>query len=412
MKLEYLVAFEKSENFCSDVNSIKNLLQSNSRISIESDKLTYKDENEESLTCNVIITTGEVQDKKQQRYILIELTYTENPENIEDQNTEVFNQVRRIVRKSLGTLTVTSKSASINTLWDDISLYYSKKSYPLIHQIENLMRKFITRFMFMTVGISAFEDIAPPELKKQVSDKKKNILEDALQELDFIQLSHFFFNKERTLTVEKLESLISKSTKIEDFKLENLKEFVPKSNWDRFFSNIIELDGNKLSEKWRVLYDLRCKVAHNKDFNKNDYEKVELLCTEISDVVNKAIEQLKLGKIKLNDEDVENVTYSSGKTILTESYPNQFHKISEEELIKELTEVQEWAKHADNFVSLKYFVMKVLGSKSYEYQTSYDMVNKMIQDGEIEVSQSIISPHTSNTVTSIRLKEKNNDNLS
>ena len=64
-------------------------------------------------------------------------------------------------------------------------------------------------------------------------------------------------------------------------KREDLLQYVPKSNWDRYFSNIVECEGEYILKRWNTLYELRCKIAHNKIVIKKDYERITCLIKEV-----------------------------------------------------------------------------------------------------------------------------------
>lgn len=61
----------------------------------------------------------------------------------------------------------------INTIWDDVSIYYSQKLYPAMIEIENVLRKLIYRFMIKTVGSSWFSYSTPLSVKDAM---KKDII--------------------------------------------------------------------------------------------------------------------------------------------------------------------------------------------------------------------------------------------
>ena len=77
---------------------------------------------------------------------------------------------------------------------------------------------------------------------------------------------------------------------IEDLKLKDLKEIIPKSNWDRYFSKIIKFDG--LNNKWKELYDYRNLVAHNRSLNKSNYQRIEIITSEIKEKITDAIKKI------------------------------------------------------------------------------------------------------------------------
>ena len=82
-----------------------------------------------------------------------------------------------------------------------------------------------------------------------------------------------------------------------------MEKFIPLSNWEKFFKKIVSVEGDYLEKRWHELYGLRCSVAHNVGINANEYERVCILCKEISEPLEQTIE--KLDKVTVDDESKE-----------------------------------------------------------------------------------------------------------
>ncbi|MDG1606345.1 HEPN domain-containing protein, partial [Bacillus paranthracis] len=193
-------------------------------------------------------------------------------------------------------------------LWDDISRYYSKEAYPLIFEVENLMRKLITKFMLTNVGMAWAKENIPAEVKDSVKGSKAET-PDFLYKTDFIQLEKFLFKKYSTKPVEKLFENIKKAKNEGELKLGELTLFVPKSNWEKYFSDLVDCEGEYLSKRWEKLYDLRNKVAHNRGLIRKEYEEIVTLSEDIKEKLYKAIESLD--KITLTKSQKEEITEST-----------------------------------------------------------------------------------------------------
>lgn len=124
---------------------------------------------------------------------------------------------------------------------------------------------------------------------------------------DFIQLSDVLFKSYRALSHNELDKVLSKN-KLSKVDVQEIKKFLPKSNWERYFSAIIEYDESRLKDKWRRLYELRNDVAHNRHIDKAKFGKIRGLTSEIKQVIEQAIEALD--SIDLKDEDKENIIIS------------------------------------------------------------------------------------------------------
>ncbi|HHQ6001849.1 TPA: hypothetical protein ACSRWF_003746, partial [Morganella morganii] len=211
-----------------------------------------------------------------------------------------FSDLCRSIKKLLH---MNSKN-SVQTLWDDISFHYASRSYPMIYEIENLMRKLITKFMLTNVGLGWTKETVPEELKK--SSRTENIDNNInyLYETDFIQLSNFLFDDYRTLDITAFIKRISEID-TETVRIDEINDFIPRSNWERYFQSYVDCDGSYLKARWEKLYKLRCKIAHNNTFTKPDYEQIEKLVNEVKSKLLTAIESLD--KITVSDNEKEDL---------------------------------------------------------------------------------------------------------
>ncbi|MEQ9919911.1 HEPN domain-containing protein [Pectobacterium brasiliense] len=296
MIVEYLVTIELKGSFCKTKKSFLNFLQSDSDIALTGKKASYLNKNYE------IEVSEENSPSDKHKIFHIKVN------NQSDDYTEEFSKFLRVLRSLLN---MASKN-NVQTLWDDISYTYSLKAYPLIHELENLLRKLITKFMLTNVGLSWSETAIPDELKKIRKDKKSLGINNYLYDTDFIQLSNFLFDAYRT---QDLDSLIKK---IKDhgedsIKINEINEFIPKSNWQRYFQKHVDCEASLLKSRWEKLYILRCKIAHNNFFEKNDYESLKSMSDEIKPIIESAI--FSLEKITIPEEEreelAENVAISS-----------------------------------------------------------------------------------------------------
>lgn len=109
-----------------------------------------------------------------------------------------------------------------------------------------------------------------------------------------------------------------------------------------------------------------------------------------------------LGKIELPDFDEEEDLNLEGITI------DDFHfsDITEEEFIHELQESQKWAKkYGDSFVGVRSFIIKFLGSKGYNFKTSFLVKDRLKEKGLIDEYTHKASKSFYNDVQALRLKD-------
>lgn len=294
MIIEYIITKEKSE-ICSDSSAFLKLLETNSKLSINDDKIQYKGNKAQfELSC---------EDSEDGKEIVFHLIIKSEIE--EEKDLDNLNNIARGIRK---TVKESGHPFHINTIWDETSQYYCEKSYPLINTVENLMRKLIFQFMLKTIGSKWIKEALPPRLRQKLTEKAKmndaeDLLKDSLYHADFIQLIELLFK--RYTKVQSVNELFKKLEEIEEVEwIEVLKELKPQSNWERYFSELIEFEN--LNETWSTLYGYRNLVAHNKLLYKDDFHKIKKL-TEI--VESKLVEALeKLNEIEIPEEEKEDIS--------------------------------------------------------------------------------------------------------
>ncbi|CAI2493837.1 HEPN domain-containing protein [Serratia plymuthica] len=286
MRVEYLVTIEITNSFCKTKKSFLNFIQSDSEINIVGKKINYKSD-----VFGIEITEENSPSEKNKIFHI----------KLSNENDEKVNEFTNLLKVLRNLLHMASKN-NIQTLWDDIGFNYSLKCYPIIHEIENMMRKLITKFMLTNVGVGWVETAIPEELKKSKRAKSSVNESNYLYDTDFIQLSNFLFDTYRTQDIESLISKI-KSHKEKSINSDELKDFIPQSNWQRYFQKHVECEGSYLKSKWEKLYLLRCKVAHNKNFDKIDYDSTFEITNEIRPILEDAI--ASLDKITVPEDERE-----------------------------------------------------------------------------------------------------------
>lgn len=288
-KVEYLIILKNQGSFCNSIKSFNNLLRANDEVEIKSNKLHYKD-----LEINFDNKTGIVTDKEQ-RFFNLSLTLTKT-EKLDD-FVDFLKILREIIYKSGG---------NINVIWDDISFHYSTLSYPIINRIENLLRKLITKFMLTSVGFDWEQETLPDDVKSVVSKNKrpKNGYVNILHETDFIHLADFLFKPYLKRNIDELFKAIKSSKSIEEIEYNQLKEFVPRSNWEKYFSEIVNCEDGFLNKKWNRLYDLRCLIAHNNFITSNDYKEIVEITESLEKTFAEAINNLDKIRIDTEDKDM------------------------------------------------------------------------------------------------------------
>jgi hypothetical protein len=298
--IEYLAIFRRSDTFCDSSASFLQLLQVDSNIKVSRGDIKYQGER----ACGIQLSDGQVADKRQ-RYFHLHFTWNCDPDAA-PQELERFTSLLKAVRSA-----VQQAGGETETLWDDLSAHYASKAYPLIHEIENLMRRLIVNFMLVTVGREWVDETLPKAVEDAVKSSKRKDYLNVLHTVDFIHLGEFLFTAYSKKTPQELYAKLKDVKSEEDAKA--LAQFIPQSNWKRYFGSLVSCDDGYLKARWDKLYDLRCKVAHNALMTKQDLDEIERLIGELKPKLQEAIG--KLSKVKVPSEDAELVAESAARTV-------------------------------------------------------------------------------------------------
>lgn len=307
MTIEYLLV-KKQDDFFSTEEEFLNLLKTNARIKIKDTKIQFS---KASLTYK--LSKDEVPEKKE---IIFHFTVSvEKEEQIS--KLEEFDSLLRRINSECG------KQFVIDTIWDDVSTSYTQKLYPQMVEIENLLRKLIYRFMIQTVGMTWFDKAVPSEFKKAITEtaEKNNIevTEDHLYYADFIQLCVFLFEayslKPKENLIRELKKAVDEKASEEKY-TELIETYDPKSNWERYFSDKIEID--KLDEKWRKLYKFRNQVAHAKRMRKKECDEAIALIEELKPAFVRGLEHVN--EVQLTEEETETVKVAAKEVMTVSEY--------------------------------------------------------------------------------------------
>ncbi|PRD14004.1 HEPN domain-containing protein [Pantoea coffeiphila] len=301
MKIEFLVLINNDNSFCNSKKSFIDFLQIDSQISISGKKLTYKQSaySNASITVKFNVEMNNTPSNKE-RYFVIAI------ENLDMSLVDEFHEIGDKI-KNLCNL-INPGSIIVNTLWDDVGRHYASQAYPHINEVENIMRKLISKFMLINVGMDWSKETIHPELAKKIEkfDEDDTNLND-LYKIDFINLSDFLFDKKRDISIEDLDRVLLK-TKFDESDKEKILKYVPKSNWDKYFINLLGEKSRNIESQWKLLYKLRNKVAHNRFLTKEDLKRIKGLTNSLKEILVNAMD--KLGEIDLNDEDRSNIISS------------------------------------------------------------------------------------------------------
>ncbi|MTJ49666.1 hypothetical protein FJR05_18085 [Dolichospermum sp. UHCC 0259] len=316
-------------------------------------------------------------------------------------------------------------------LIDDVSNKIALDIYPLINNIETLLRKYIVKFFITKIGTDWWSIAVSKDTREKANNQKKN--EDVFTSpsrvianvtlLNFDQLGRIIYSQSSLFT--KTEDIIDKIRIAED--LDSLKLEVLEGNFTKYFKDTFEQ--KDFGNKWEKLSKIRNKVAHNNYFFQKDLDLANQLCDELINIINNAdtsidalilsisdIETLVKVRNEREKEELEDQQSEDPVININEDIEENFTQsiipennikpklslsiLSEEKLIYNLKECLKQKQ----FVGLKYFVRDYLGEQGYSYNSSHSLINLLIDKGKIE-SYKIPNPYGDKDTTAIKLVE-------
>ncbi len=298
----------------------------------------------------------------------------------------------------------------IRILSDDVSMEISNRIYPLLNELENMLRRYIAKFFTQKVGLDWWQQAVPDKVIEKTKMRQDNeskfskIVVTDMTLIDFNDLGEIIYKHK--LGFNKPENLIEKILSIStEGELEKLKTDLD-SNYNRFFKQHFQNFG--FDKKWKQLFLIRNKVAHNNLFVREDLENSEKLYTELKEIILKAesniddfkfsvVEQeamIKASGLKFQEAQVISNSPNQegqglkvvGKIELDTGDWNRSGVISEEQLIEELKRAQiSINKGQRTFIGLKSFVINILEPKGYSVGPTYAQINVLKEKGIVEI---------------------------
>lgn len=322
------------------------------------------------------------------------------------------------------------KFSYVSILVDDASNNIANRTYPLIYNMENRLRQFITIVLVKKIGEDFIRYVVPSDTIDNAKGNKKNephfigsgkVQNDAsllyFDALGKIVYGETIFNKAKPNSIlEKVKIAIN---------LDDLKKELLEGNFQKYFQDsFVKVD---FSNKWDKLNQLRNKVAHNSYFLEGDYIECERLCEEVCKIIDEAYSKIDTIKLSLSDMELikeavddsiteENAktsnvdsertiatTYQSPETAINYTYSpdGRFKAIDEATLILKLQNVSQTIP----FVGLKYFVHDVLAKDGFSYDSIYTLINILIERGTLIISK-VDNPYGEHMTTAIQIAEK------
>lgn len=386
-KVEYLLLLEGSGITCGTVESLFHLFQSDSNIVISTDlkKATYKS----GKTFEVDIVMGSATQANEQGSIYFDMSFSCDSEA----SLETFGNFLRSIRVVIAPL-IQKNRAAMQILRDDLSLFYRVKAYPSISNIENSMRRLITKFMQVNVGMGWTSERMPDEIS---NSKSKNDDDTFLHNVDFIKLIEILLSQNYSKDQEALIKNL-KSSSQETFTKAEIEALMPTSNWDKYFSVKLKADAEELERDWNQLYVLRCKVAHNRTFTRQDLEDTLALTMKVGALLEAA--QKELDTIRVDEREAQGIAESAAITTAPAKEPLQMFMTQwrgiERHIIKLVASIGE---NAQQYLTLMDCVRalqgrKVISSELADRIGDYSRVRNVLVHFSDKMAQDVVINYT------------------
>ncbi|MBK8259597.1 MAG: hypothetical protein IPK82_43945 [Polyangiaceae bacterium] len=303
-KVEYLVVFDSTRSICGTMESLVNLLGTidGAEVSVSSIKW-------DGFAVRCEMQKGSVgQGTPSEHFFHIKIYRAEG------HDVEHFERLLRLVRTVLQTA---DPQRPVEVLWDDLAFERAASVYPGLCELENMMRKLIAKFMIRSVGVQWTKEAVPQEVTESIRQKRADRGIAVLYDLDFIRLSDLLFREYTPPLTTSLAQQIRTIQREQDIKLDDLRRGLPRSNWERYFSEVVQCDATYISSRWARLYDLRNSVAHNRGLSRDEHKKTIELISELRDVLQRAIGSLDLVIVPEDEKEAvaENIAGSRNALI-------------------------------------------------------------------------------------------------
>lgn len=294
----------------------------------------------------------------------------------------------------------------IRILTDDISTEISNKIYPMVNELESILRRYLAKFFTQKVGLDWWKQAVPDKVIEKSKMREDNetvfskIVETDMTLIDFNDLGEIIYKHK--LGFNKPENLVDKILSISSAEeLAKLKSDLD-GNYNRFFKQHFKDLG--FDKKWKQMFQLRNKVAHNNLFIATDLESAQTLFEDLKAIILNAENNIDAFRFSIEEQEAMiKITASNdsafesnkesipgkkvlGKIDLPEKIENNIEIISEEDLLKELRKAEESFKHKNlTFVGLKSFVTNILAPKGYSHGPTYAQINVLKDKGLIDL---------------------------
>lgn len=317
------------------------------------------------------------------------------------------------------------KFSHLRVLTDEISSELGEKIYPHINKIENSLRRYIVKFFITKIGIGWFDISVPSDVKEKIKKRFDNepiftgskIVDTDVTLIDFDELGEIITRQ--TSVYSKVDDLVERIKKADS--LETLKSEIS-GNYPKYFADIF--GKQNFPSKWKTLFNIRNKVAHNNYLFKKDLIDTISLCEELEKILQEA--ELNIDKAILTVSEKQAISKAIAETVAEQQNSqmtlsdqedksnneietlNGFKLISEDVFIDEFENFERSKNQNWTFIALSKF-LDYLESKGYNRQVATTTASILEDEGEIQIGYED-NPFSSYKTASIK-RNKNEHNI-
>ena len=343
-----------------------------------------------------------------------------------------FEEIEAFRNKMLLYLKSNLKFKHIRVLTDDVSTASAQMLYPEINKVENLLRRYLTKFFLLRVGLNWWEATATQTMVDKVKMRKNERKEKFFEFIDsdvsfsdFDDLGELVYKQSSGFN--NPDKVINKIILIKNEEdLKNLQSEL-QGNYSKYFKEFFQ--EKHFEALWKELVKIRNKVAHNGTIFKQELDRGFELTKAVTEIIISAENQINEVVFSVEEkESIRNATIEAEISSQIDIEENEnsanwkhsneeqrdiseakkdtvrskYIAIHEDELIAELLTCEK--SPANQYVGLKWFVTEYLAMQGYSIGLSFSLINIMADKGKIEIYD---IPMNEYTIKAIKLKNVN-----
>ena len=187
--------------------------------------------------------------------------------------------------------------------YDAISEYYCNEIVPELNSLERNLRKLLLNIYVVNFGREYYKATTDEDFQQKIAGKirasggvkkkEEERIKKFFYSFEFSDIQTLLFTPKWTAYDEQLKQrFLKENQNLSNLTDEELRRaflsFSERNDWDRFFSNKIQIDN--IEDIIKAVRNYRNQIAHFKFFYKDDYEDCNQIIRKLNESVLKAIQ--------------------------------------------------------------------------------------------------------------------------